>query len=349
MPSPIRSKARRTLSAGALLGALAIAACSGGGNDSVVARSTARECARTGDQVIAIPAGSFMMGQEDVYREEGPARRVSLGAFWMDKHEVTTRQFAAFVAATGYRTIAERPVDPAQFDVPREQIPAEMLAPGAAVFTPPDQPSTQYTDWWRYVPGAQWRKPHGPDGANARNDDPVVHLAFDDMLAYARWAGGRLPTEAEWEYAALGGDPNYVEQPVEANSWQGVFPVRDTQTDGFAGVAPVGCYRANGYGLHDMIGNVWEMTADYYAPGHNPRRAALNPAGPDAGSAYDPLNPGLPSRVIKGGSFLCAPNYCQRYRPAARQGRDPGLGTSNVGFRLVYDRAPADATGGGAS
>ncbi len=281
-----------------------------------------------------------MMGQEDVYAEEGPAKRVNVSTFWIDPHEVTNRQFANFVKETGYVTIAEKPVDPALFNVPKDQIPADMLKPGSAVFTPPDQPSNSYADWWRYVPGASWKKPFGPNGVEHQLDQPVVHLAFADMETYAKWAGGRLPTEAEWEYAARGGAENYTEQPSEANSWQGVFPARDLKTDGYGGVAPVGCFKPNGYGLHDMVGNVWELTADYFAPGHNPMRPEKNPKGPSENSAYDPVNPGLATRVMKGGSYLCAPNYCQRYRPAARQGRDPGLGASNVGFRLVYDRAP---------
>jgi formylglycine-generating enzyme required for sulfatase activity len=157
------------------------------------------------------------------------------------------------------------------------------------------------------------------------------------MQAYAEWRGGRLPTEAEWEYAASAGQPATTEQPREANSWQGAFPIVNAETDGFKGLAPVGCYAPNGNGLYDMVGNAWEVTADFFRPGHDPA-ATNNPRGPSENAAYDPLNPGSASRVMKGGSFLCAPNYCQRYRPAARQGRDPGLGASNVGFRLAYDR-----------
>jgi formylglycine-generating enzyme len=325
-----------------LLSSLTLAAC---GNDGASEKAagrvgTAASCPRLDSTPVAIAAGSFMMGQEDVYAEEGPIKQIRLNAFWIDRHEVTNRQFAKFVMETGYVTVAEKPVDPAVFNVPVEQIPADMLKPGSAVFTPPDTPSNNYVDWWRYIPGASWKKPYGPDGADQQADEPVVHLAFADMQAYAKWVGGRLPSEAEWEYAARGGAENYREQPAEANSWQGVFPVKDAKTDGYSGVAPVGCFKPNGYGLYDMVGNVWEATADYYAHGHDQARAAENPKGPSESSAYDPVNPGLATRVIKGGSYLCAPNYCQRYRPASRQGRDPGLGSSNVGFRVVYDKLP---------
>jgi formylglycine-generating enzyme required for sulfatase activity len=333
---------RHSLSLFVILQSLWLVACNGPAASNDPAKTVS--CSTSPAGPVAISAGSFMMGQEDVYAEEGPAKSISVNAFWIDRHEVTNRQFAKFVAETGYVTIAEKPVDPSLFGVPEDQIPAEMLKPGSAVFTPPDRPSNRYIDWWRYVPGANWKKPYGPNGSDQQPDQPVVHLAFADMQAYAKYAGGRLPSEAEWEYAARGGDPNYTEQPVEANSWQGTFPARDLKTDGYGGVAPVGCFKPNGYGLYDMIGNVWELTADYYAPGHNPMRAGQNPKGPSENSAYDPVNPGLATRVMKGGSYLCAPNYCQRYRPAARQGRDPGLGASNVGFRLVYDSKP-DAAG----
>ena len=286
---------------------------------------------------VAIEGGQFAMGQEDVYREEGPKTAVSVDSFWMDATEVTNAQFARFVEDTGYRTVAEKPVDPALFDVPPERIPEEMLQPGSAVFRAPARPSSHYSDWWEYRPGASWRMPEGPGAKQADPDRPVVHLAYADMEAYARWRGGRLPTEAEWEFAARAGAPDYTDQPSEANSWQGAFPVKDFAEDGFAGLAPVACYAPNAWGLHDMIGNVWEVTSDLYAPGHDPDRPSANPRGPTQAAAFDPDNPGLPSRVMKGGSYLCAPNYCQRYRPAARQGRDPGLGASNVGFRLVYD------------
>lgn len=303
--------------------------------------ATTRTCPAPPGEPVSIPGGTFSMGEDKVYAEEGPARETTVDGFWIDPHEVTNRQFAAFVKATGHVTIAQQAVDPAAFGVPREQIPDFMLEPGSAVFTPPDQPSTNYWDWWAYVPGAYWMKPYGPDGPEAQPDQPVVHLAWDDMQAYARWKGGRLPTEAEWEYAASAGAARSTDQPAPnaANSWQGVFPVVNEASDGFKGVAPVGCFAPNGFGLYDMVGNVWEVTADYFRPGHDPATRD-NPKGPSENAAYDPMNPVGPSRVVKGGSYLCAPNYCQRYRPQSRQGRDPGLGASNVGFRLVYDSPP---------
>lgn len=303
--------------------------------------ATTRTCPAPPGEPVSIPGGTFSMGEDKVYAEEGPARETTVDGFWIDPHEVTNRQFAAFVKATGHVTIAQQAVDSAAFGVPREQIPDFMLEPGSAVFTPPDQPSTNYWDWWAYVPGASWMKPYGPDGPEAQPDQPVVHLAWDDMQAYARWKGGRLPTEAEWEYAASAGAARSTDQPAPnaANSWQGVFPVVNEASDGFKGVAPVGCFAPNGFGLYDMVGNVWEVTADYFRPGHDPATRD-NPKGPSENAAYDPMNPVGPSRVVKGGSYLCAPNYCQRYRPQSRQGRDPGLGASNVGFRLVYDSPP---------
>lgn len=300
-----------------------------------------KSCPPPSDAAVKLPGGSFVMGSSAVYREEGPERETTVDGFWIDPHEVTNRQFAEFVAATGYVTVAEKPVDPDQFGVPEDQIPPFMLLPGSAVFTPPAKPSRNFADWWEYVPGANWQKPYGPDGPDAKPAEPAVHLAWDDMTAYAAWRGGRLPTEAEWEYAASAGAKKYTEQPAPdlANSWQGVFPMQNEASDGFKGIAPVGCFKPNGFGLYDMVGNVWEVTSDFYRAGHDPADRN-NPRGPSENSSYDPLNPGFSSRVMKGGSYLCAPNYCQRYRPESRHGRDPGLGASNVGFRLVYDASP---------
>jgi formylglycine-generating enzyme required for sulfatase activity len=316
---------------------LALAACEATDEPETVA---ARECGVPGDRPVRLEGGTFTMGQSDVFpQEEGPPRETTVGGFWIDPHEVTNRQFAEFVEATGYVTTAEQPVDPALFGVPVEQIAPEMLQPGSAVFIPPDRPTRNPGDWWVYVPGANWRWPYGVDGPDMAPEEPVVHLAYADMQAYAAWRGGRLPTEAEWEFAATAGAGHYSDQPSEANSWQGLFPAVNERTDGFSGVAPVGCYAPNSSGLYDMIGNVWEVTSDFYALGHDPADAD-NPRGPSEQQAFYPGTPDTPARVMKGGSFLCAPNYCQRYRPAAREGRDPTMGASNVGFRLVYDRLP---------
>lgn len=302
--------------------------------------AAAKSCPVPSDIPVKIDGGTFVMGSSAIYAEEAKERETTVSGFWIDPHEVTNRQFAEFVDATGYVTLAEKPVDPDLFGVPEDRIPAFMLEPGSAVFTPPDRPSNRFGDWWQYVPGANWTKPYGPDGPDAQPGDPVVHLAWEDMTAYAEYKGGRIPSEAEWEYAASAGAKKYTDQPApdRANSWQGIFPTVNEASDGFKGIAPVGCFKPNAFGLHDMVGNVWEVTADYFRPGHDPEDR-VNPRGPSENSAYDPQNSGQASRVMKGGSYLCAPNYCQRYRPESRQGRDPGLGASNVGFRLVYDSA----------
>lgn len=333
---------------GMAFGALALlAACSSDAPDDAAPPqatdlAATSSCTPPAEKPVKLAGGTFMMGQSDVYPEEGPVRETTVDGFWIDPHEVTNRQFAAFVDSTGYVSVAEKPVDPAAFGVPAEQIPPDLLLPGSAVFTPPAQPSRNYNDWWEYVPGANWKKPYGPNGPDAMPGEPVVHLAWDDMQAYAAWKVGRMPTEAEWEYAASVGEAAATDQPApdKANSWQGVFPVQNEASDGFKGIAPVGCFAPNANGLYDMVGNVWEVTADFYKAGHDPNDTD-NPRGPSENDAYDPINPQFPNRVMKGGSYLCAPNYCQRYRPAARHGRDPGLGASNVGFRLVYDEAPA--------
>ena len=276
--------------------------------------------------------------------------RAAVGAFEMSATTVTNREFADFVDRTGYVTVAERPLDPADFP----GAPAENLVPGSLVFvgTPGPVDLRRLDQWWAWTPGASWRHPEGPGSTvDDRGDHPVVHVAFEDAEAYARWAGAELPTETEWEYAARGG---LDEQPFVwgaeavpdgaylANFWQGPFPWHNSEADGFAGTAPVGSFPPNGYGLYDMAGNVWEWTTDWYAD-HHPDEAAeaccvpTDPRGPGIEASYDPAAPQfrIPRRVIKGGSFLCADEYCQRYRPAARRPQMIDTGMSHIGFRTI--------------
>lgn len=293
--------------------------------------------------MVAIEGGTFTMGDDSERPEERIAHAVTVSPFWIDRHEVTNAQFRAFVEATGYETVAERGLDPAKYP----ELPPELLEPGGMVFHEPKSANLKgsVAQWWRYVPGADWRHPTGPDSSIEGLDNlPVVQIAQADALAYAEWLGRDLPTEAEWEFAARGGleGTTYTwgdtYDPVEgwkANSWQGSFPVQDEALDGFHGTAPVGCFEPNGYGLVDMAGNVWEYTQDYYLPGHFPVPAE-DPAGPDAAlsARYSPT--GMPQVAIKGGSWLCAPNFCLRYRPSARQPQEPDLSSNHIGFRTVW-------------
>lgn len=279
--------------------------------------------------MVWVPAGQYTPG-DSLYPEERPAGPVKVAGFWMDRTEVTNDQFERFVQATGYVTVAERPLDAAR----HAGMPAELLKPGALVFRPPPKlAGGDPTQWWQYVPGASWRQPGGPGSSIAgRGAHPVVAITLADAQAYAAWLGRQLPSEAQWEWAARAAQdapmPSH-EQPREANTWQGRFPMEDARADGFAGVAPVGCYAPNALGLYDMIGNVWELTADVFRP-----------HGQDAAIAIT-RGRGEPRQVvIKGGSYLCSPDYCLRYRPGARQPQDEDLGTSHVGFRTVL---PADA------
>ena len=338
MPNPMQGT-----DAFALL--LALSACGFDEKETAGGSDEGDRCNGVEPAIVAVPAGSFVMGSNAVYRQEGPPRTTRIDRFRIDRTEVSNAQFARFVEATGYRTVAERAVDPSSFGAPEENIPPDLLQPGSAVFAVGEGRGQGGT--WTYVRGAYWRKPGGPEAAAARPEHPVVHLAYEDMVAYAQWAGGRLPTEAEWEYAASANAADSIAQPSpdRANSWQGVFPYLDQGTDGYRGTAPVGCYEPNGFGLYDTVGNVWEITADYYRDGHDPD-ADDNPSGPTIGELRNSrlaTSAGAPhERVMKGGSYLCAPNYCQRYRPEARHARDPGLGASNVGFRVAYDD-PASA------
>ena len=268
------------------------------------------------------------MGREDAYPEEAPAKQVKVSDFWIDKTEVTNAQFASFVKATGYVTQAEKGLDAERFP----DIAQEFRSPGSMVFTPPDslQGASPFV-WWRFVPGADWRHPFGPDSTIAGKEDyPVVQVTHDDAAAYAAWAGRRLPSEAEWEFAAASGKEDEgaksTAPPAEANTWQGVFPVLNTAGDGFEGLAPAGCFAADKKGVFDLVGNVWELTSSAYYPRHD---------AAETGEGFDPRTPGVPVYVIKGGSYLCAENYCVRYRPEARQPMDAFLGSSHIGFRTV--------------
>jgi formylglycine-generating enzyme len=294
-----------------------------------------------------IRGGTFVMGSERHRPEERFTHVVRVDGFWIDRHEVTNAQFRKFVEATRYVTLAERGLDPET----HPGMPKEMLVPGSIVFVQPNdvRGGGRVTQWFQYVAGANWREPTGPGSTiSGKENHPVVHVAYEDALAYARWRGRSLPTEAQWEFAARGGRDGEDDwssafdadgKPI-ANTWQGIFPVYNTNEDGHAGSAPVGCFKPNGYGLYDMIGNVWEWTSDWYRPGH-PREAATNPTGPDLVSLR--VVPGqAASRVIKGGSHLCASNYCSRYRPAARQPQENDLSAAHLGFRTVLNREAAE-------
>jgi formylglycine-generating enzyme required for sulfatase activity len=300
--------------------------------------------------MLWIPGGSFRMGSEDFYPEEGPVHEVSVDGFWMDRYAVTNAQFARFVAATGYITVAERPLNPADYP----GAPPENLVPGALLFRKTAGPVDlyDYTNWWVWTPGTSWRHPHGPGSSfDGIERHPVVHVAYEDAESYAHWAGKELPSEAEWECAARGGldgkkftwgDEDFPGGKAMANSWQGEFPWQNLLVDGYAGTSPVGAFPANGYGLHDMAGNVWEWTSDWYVPRHADEVVKsccvpVNPRVVSADKSYNPKQPQfkIPRKVVKGGSHLCAPNYCLRYRPAARQPQMIDTGMSHIGFRCI--------------
>jgi formylglycine-generating enzyme len=297
-----------------------------------------------------VPGGTFEMGSNDFYPEEQPVHRVAVDGFWMDEHLVTNAEFRRFVKATGYVSVAERAPNPSDYPGANPAL----LVPGSLVFRQPAHRVSldDYRAWWAYVPGACWHHPEGPGSTlHGRERHPVVHVAYEDAEAYAAWAGKALPTEAEWEFAARGGlegavyawgDEFVPEGRLRANTWQGEFPWQNLKTDGYEGTSPAGAFPANGYGLYDMTGNAWEWTCDFFTPRHAdaPAEACCAPRNPrveSAAQSYAPGAPGaeIPRKVIKGGSHLCAPNYCLRYRPAARQAETVETSTSHIGFRCI--------------
>jgi formylglycine-generating enzyme len=309
--------------------------------------------------MVWIDGGSFAMGSTGFYPEERPVHRRTVEGFWIDRHPVTVAEFAAFVAATGHATLAERPPDPALYPGAAR----EDLVAGSLVFTPPPGPVPLHNlaAWWRWVPGASWWRPEGPgSGTEGREDHPVVHIGFDDARAFARWAGKDLPTEAEWEFAARGGlegarfawgDDVAPGGRAMANTWQGRFPWENLALDGFVGTSPVGAFPPNGYGLLDVTGNVWEWTAEVWTDTHPAGRttACCAPGHENSGELGPGTLPYIPRLVIKGGSHLCAPSYCLRYRPAARQPEPVDTSTSHLGFRCVVRPPASPPDGGGAA
>jgi formylglycine-generating enzyme required for sulfatase activity len=313
-----------------------------------IADLSERVVAREG--MCRVEGSTFRMGSDKHYPEEAPVHRVTVDGFWIDRTPVTNRQFKEFVKATGHVTVAEQVPDAKDYP---GALP-HMLYAGSLVFSPPPGPVNLkiWSQWWTFLKGTDWRHPYGPkSNINGLDNHPVVHVAYSDALAYARWAGKDLPTEAEWEFAARGGldgaefawgdelTPGGVHM---ANTWQGDFPHQNLARDGFTRTSPVTAFPANGHGIHDMIGNVWEWTSDWYAPKHDADVAKAccipeNPRGPREDGSYDPCQPDvkIPRRVLKGGSHLCAPNYCRRYRPAARHPEPVDTSTSHLGFRCV--------------
>lgn len=300
--------------------------------------------------MVRIPGGTFLMGSDNFYPEESPVHRVAVDGFWMDEQQVTNAEFRRFAQETGYVTLAERPPNPSDYP----GIDPTLLVPGSLVFQQPSRRVSlnDYRLWWAYLSGACWKHPEGPTSTlNGRERHPVVHIAYADAEAYAAWAGKQLPTEAEWEFAARGGldgaayvwgDEFAPKGRMMANTWQGEFPWQNLATDGYEGTSPVRTFPPNGYGLYDMAGNVWEWTSDFFTPRHPNEviKSCCIPRNPRVEAAEQSLVgnlPGIdiPRKVLKGGSHLCAPNYCLRYRPAARQGEMVDSAASHIGFRCI--------------
>jgi sulfatase modifying factor 1 len=304
--------------------------------------------------MVWIPGGEFLMGSDHHYPEEAPAHRARVGEFWMDRCTVTNREFERFVRETSHVTLAEKPANPADYPGAKP----ELLAPSSVMFRKAKErvDLSNHYNWWVYVRGADWRHPRGPASSiKGLENHPVVHVAYEDAAAYARWAGKDLPTEAEWEFAARGGldqaeyawgDEFMPGGKPMANTWQGEFPWQNTYEDGYEWTAPVASFPSNGYGLYDMAGNVWEWTVDWYQDHDridSPCCTIDDPRGARREDSFDPRQPEIkiPRKVMKGGSYLCAPNYCRRYRPAARMSQPVDTSTCHLGFRCIMRERPS--------
>lgn len=317
-------------------------------------KSSVKEASNTAQSLtdlrdmVYIHAGTYEMGTNDPdFADASPIHKVTVDGFWIDKHEVTNAQFTAFVKATNYVTVAEKPLNPADFP----GVPVSALVPGSAVFTMPkhEVPLTDPNQWWKYIPGTNWKHPTGPESSIKEKDQfPVVQICYTDALAYANWAGKRLPTEAQWEYAARGGQSKntvfywgnemHSQGKSMANNFQGNFPNKDIGTDGFVGVAPVQSFPPNPYGIYDMEGNVWEWCNDFYRSDYYQSSPQNNPKGP--GKSYNAEEPNLIERVQRGGSFICSEQYCERFKAGSRGKGEINSASNNLGFRCVSDTSP---------